>query len=153
MSAPPFDGILETALYVDDLDTARDFYRVVMDLPEIFADDRMTALGVGDDRVLLLFKRGASAEAIEVPGGTIPPHDGAGPIHIAFAVDDTDLPAWESHLSDCDVPMEALTEWPDRGRSIYFRDPDGHLLELVSRRLWARSGHSPSGGTRGERAL
>ncbi|MEJ8574294.1 VOC family protein [Microbaculum marinum] len=138
MSTPPLDGILETALYVDDLDEARAFYLTVMGLDEIFSDERMASLNVGEDRVLLLFRRGASAHTTEVPGGTIPPHDGAGPVHIAFAVDDGDLAAWEEHLERHDTPVEARTDWPERGTSIYFRDPDGHLLELASRRLWRR---------------
>lgn len=138
MTTPPLDGILETALYVDDLDMARDFYRTVIGLTEIFADTRMASLNVGDDRVLLLFKRGASAHLTEVPGGTIPAHDGTGPVHVAFAANDADLAAWEGHLGDHDVPVEARTDWPGRGHSIYFRDPDGHLLELASRRLWSR---------------
>jgi catechol 2,3-dioxygenase-like lactoylglutathione lyase family enzyme len=138
MATPPLDGILETALYVDDLDAARDFYLEVMGLTEIFADDRMASLNVGDDRVLLLFKRGASAHTTEVPGGTIPPHDGGGPVHMAFAIDDTGFDAWEAHLEAHDTPIEARTDWPGRGYSIYFRDPDGHLLELASRRLWRR---------------
>lgn len=135
---PPLDGILETALYVEDLGRARDFYRSVMGLAEIFADDRMASLQVGEDRVLLLFRRGASAHTTEVPGGTIPPHDGSGPVHMAFAIDDADFEAWEAHLDTRDIAIEARTDWPRRGYSIYFRDPDDHLLELASRRLWAR---------------
>ena len=138
-AVPPLDGILETALYADDLDVAKAFYADVMGLAEIFSDIRMASFGVGDDRVLLLFKRGASAQAIEAPGGgMIPAHDGSGPIHIAFAIAGADFPAWEDFLDQHGIEIEARTDWPHGGHSIYFRDPDGHLLELASRRLWAR---------------
>ena len=32
---------------------------------------------------------------------------------------------------------KARTSWSRGGRSIYFRDPDGHLLELATPGLWA----------------
>lgn len=135
--APALDGILETALYVDDLDIARAFYADTMAFAEILSDARMAAFAVGDDRVLLLFKRGASAVEAHLPGGIIPPHDGSGPIHIAFAVTARSLAAWERHLAAAGIEIESTVDWPDkRGRSLYFRDPDGHLLELAPRRLW-----------------
>ena len=138
-TVPPLQGILETSLYVDDLDAAKAFYADIMGFAEIFSDIRMASFGVGDDRVLLLFKRGASAQALEAPGGgMIPPHDGSGPIHIAFAVADRDFPAWETYLDQHGVEIEERLDWPRGGHSIYFRDPDGHLLELVSRRLWSQ---------------
>ena len=34
------------------------------------------------------------------------------------------------------VEIEGRTDWPRGGHSIYFRDPDGHLLELATPGLW-----------------
>ena len=70
------------------------------------------------------------------PGGTIAPHDGAGPLHMAFAAGPDDLPAWRARLAAHGVAVEAAMDWPQGGQSIYFRDPDGHCLELASRGLW-----------------
>jgi catechol 2,3-dioxygenase-like lactoylglutathione lyase family enzyme len=86
--------------------------------------------------VLLLFHRGASARGLEFPGGRIPPHDGAGPIHVGFAVGRDDLDAWERHLAAHGVAIESRARWERGGRSIYFRDPDGHSLELVTPGTW-----------------
>jgi len=83
-----------------------------------------------------VFKRGATLEAVHLPGGTIPPHDGHGPLHMAFGVSADDLPAWEARLTEKGVEIEARTTWPRGGHSIYFRDPDNHLLELVTRGVW-----------------
>ena len=55
---PALDGILETALYVDDLDRARRFYENVLALAPMFVDDRLCAYGVARS-VLLLFPRKA----------------------------------------------------------------------------------------------
>ena len=133
---PRLNGVLETALYVDDLPRARQFYEDVMGLAPVFADQRLAAYEVAPKSVLLLFPRGMTLETVVMPGGTIPPHDGSGPLHAAFAVAPEDLAAWETHLAANAVPIEGRTEWPRGGTSIYFRDPDGHLLELATPGLW-----------------
>ena len=63
-------------------------------------------------------------------------HDGHGPLHIAFAVAADALPQWEQRLRDEGVAIEGRTDWSRGGHSIYFRDPDGHLLELATPGLW-----------------
>lgn len=131
------DGVLETALYVDDLARARAFYEDVLRLAVLYEDSRMCAFSVGGRSVLLLFPRGGSLKTVVMPGGTIPPHDGSGPLHIALAVSATQLRAWEGHLTTNGVAIEGRTTWKRGGESIYFRDPDGHLLELATPGLWA----------------
>jgi catechol-2,3-dioxygenase len=133
---PILKGILETSLYVDGLARARDFYERLFGLPVLHSDDHMCAYDVGGRSVLLLFSRGESRNVITVPGGTIPPHDGAGPYHIAFSIAADDLPAWEAHLAHFGIEVEGRAKWSRGGVSLYFRDPDGHLLELVTPGLW-----------------
>lgn len=134
---PTLDGVLETALYVDDLDRARRFYEDVLGLAPIYDDARLRAYAVGNRNVLLLFQRGASRQTVHMPGGTIPPHDGNGPLHVAFAIGADALPQWEERLRAHDVAIEGRTTWRRGGKSIYFRDPDGHLLELATPGLWS----------------
>jgi catechol 2,3-dioxygenase-like lactoylglutathione lyase family enzyme len=131
------NGVLETALYVDDLDRAVGFYTSVLALAPLYRDGRMAALNVGDKSVLLLFPRGGSLETVHLPGGTIPPHDGAGPLHVAFAIGKEELADWEERLRRHAVAIEGRTTWKRGGESVYFRDPDGHLLELATPGLWA----------------
>lgn len=133
---PKLDAILETALYVDDLARAAAFYEDVLRLPVIHADKRMRAFDVNGRGVLLLFVRGGSAQPIEIPGGVIPPHDGSGPVHLAFSVAADDLEPWRERLIGKGVAVEGEASWPRGGRSLYFRDPDGHLLELATPGLW-----------------
>jgi catechol 2,3-dioxygenase-like lactoylglutathione lyase family enzyme len=136
-AVPKLGSVLETALYVDDLARASAFYREVLALEALTSDSRFSAFDVGGRSVLLLFRRGATLETVTLPGGTIPPHDGSGPIHVAFSVDADELPAWEKRLNDHGVAIEGRTAWPRGGHSVYFRDPDGHLLELVTPGVWA----------------
>ena len=133
---PKLSGVIETALYVDDLDRARAFYEKVLGLEALTADSRFVAFDVGGQSVLLLFRRGSTPETIHLPGGTIPPHDGSGPIHMAFAIPAAEMSAWEKSLGERDVAIEGRTDWPRGGKSIYFRDPDNHLLELATPGIW-----------------
>ncbi len=137
VGAPKLDRVLETALYVDDLGRAAGFYEDVLGLPVLTSDKRFRAYDVGGLSVLLVFQRGATLETVRMPGGTIPPHDGHGPLHIAFAVGKDEMAEWERRLTERGVAIEGRTDWSRGGRSIYFRDPDGHLLELATPGLWA----------------
>ena len=133
---PTLTRILETALYVSDLDRAATFYAEVLGLPCIFKDFRMRAFDVGGNGVLLLFEEGGSLHPIQTPGGTIPPHDGSGPVHIAFSIPAEELDEWQRHLADGGVAVEGSTQWPRGGVSVYFRDPDRHLLEIAMPGMW-----------------
>ncbi|MBW6390426.1 VOC family protein [Billgrantia antri] len=135
---PRLNGVLETALYVDDMDRARVFFEGVMGLEPFNADHRFTAYDVGANTVLLLFLQGETLETVVLPNdmGTIPPHDGKGRVHLAFAIAKRELTAWERQLSDHGVTIEGRTHWPRGGESLYFRDPDGHLIELATPGIW-----------------
>lgn len=133
---PAIRHVLETAVYVDDMARARDFYEEVMGFEPMVAEARMTAYPLGEGSVFLVFLRGATTETVNLPGGTIPPHDGHGPLHIAFAVAEDELSAWEARLNAHDIEIEGRTDWPRGGTSLYFRDPDGHLLEVATPGLW-----------------
>ena len=131
------DRVIETCLYVDDLDRAARFYERVLGLALLRSDARFRAYDVGGKSVLLLFRRGATLQTVSMPGGTIPPHDGHGPLHVAFAVAADELAQWETRLHAESIQIEGRTTWSRGGHSIYFRDPDGHLLELATPGLWA----------------
>jgi catechol 2,3-dioxygenase-like lactoylglutathione lyase family enzyme len=135
--APPMHGVVETVLYVDDLPKALAFYRDVLGMKAMTgAPDRFEALDSGAGRVLLLFVRGSTLEPMTTAGGIIPPHDGEGPHHIAFAIDADHYDTWRARLRASGVVIESETLWDRGGRSLYFRDPDKHLVELVTPGIW-----------------
>ena len=133
---PRLARILETALYVDDVPRARAFYESVLELSPLLESRTLVAYDVGGQSVLLIFLRGGSMRTQTLPGGSIPPHDGSGPIHMCFAIDAAELAPWEARLAEHDVTVEGRTDWPRGGESIYFRDPDGHLLEMMTPGGW-----------------
>src|SRR6201993_211442 len=103
---PSLLGVLETVLYVEDFTRACAFYEQVLGLNSIYRDQRLCAYDVGGHGVLLLFLRGQSLQTVHLPGGTIPPHDGHGPVHIAFSIGADELPEWEQQLAAAAIAIE-----------------------------------------------
>jgi len=102
----------------------------------MFGDERMRAYGVAPGSVLLLFRQGATRDAVRVPGGVIPAHDGVGGGHVAFAIAAADWDEWKQRLGARGIAIEHVVNWPRGGRSLYFRDRDRNLVELATPGLW-----------------
>lgn len=134
---PRVERVLETALYVDDLERAARFYQEVIGFRTLTANDRIMAMDAGGGTVLLLFRRGASAGGVDIPRGRIPPHDGSGPAHFAFAIELASLENWRGRLRHAGVEIESEITWGRGGISLYFRDPEGHSVELATPGVWA----------------
>src|ERR1700744_3272830 len=122
---PNMNGILESSLYVSDVSRSTHFYEELFGFP-VIADfgERGCAMRAGPQQVLLLFKKGAS-RAIQSP------HDGDGELHVAFAIPSDELTSWESWLAATEIAVEEKHKWDLGGWSLYFRDPDRHLIELA----------------------
>jgi catechol 2,3-dioxygenase-like lactoylglutathione lyase family enzyme len=124
--------ILETCLYVNDLDEAREFYAGAMGL-EVVEEQagRHLFLRCGA-QMLLLFLPEASRQT----GGVFPPHGTTGAGHVAFAATDAELETWRAVLTGRGITIETDFAWPQGGRSVYFRDPAGNSLEFATPRIW-----------------
>ena len=127
---PSLNGILETALYVSDISRSREFYEGLFGFHAVAEGERLTALAIRPGQVLLLCRKRASANLANSA------HDGDGQLHLAFAVPATDLAAWERRLAERNVAIVERRTWELGGQSVYFRDPDGHLLELATPGVW-----------------
>jgi len=128
---PKSEGILESSLYVEDLARSVRFYEKIVGLRVIsnFAP-RGCALEAGARQVLLLFLKSGSR--------SIPtPHYGDGELHLAFAISQEELPAWERWLAENEIGIEERKTWELGGQSLYFRDPDRHLLEIATPGVWS----------------
>ena len=138
------DGIVETALYVDDMQRSVEFYQRVFGFRTLFASERMTSLRVAPGQVLLIMKKGLSSEPSVMSFGVIPPSDAAGQQHVAFGARADQIGAWRELLRQMGIGIESALDWPEGGQSLYFRDPDDHCIELKTSD-WA-GGPLPSGG-------
>jgi catechol-2,3-dioxygenase len=137
---PAITHILESALYVADLDRSESFYRRLFGFETFLRDHRMAALGVPGQCVLLLFRIGGAAQPCPTPFGVIPAHDGRGVQHMAFAIPQASLAPWEAALARENVAIESRIAWDSGATALYFRDPDGHSIELATPRLWPNYG-------------
>ncbi len=133
---PAPSGILEAALYVDDLDAAEQFYGEILALEKIQrVADRHVFFRVGGS-VLLLF----NADETEKPPGNpdlpVPPHGARGPGHVCLILTRDQIHVMRKHLLDWNVPMDAEFDWPSGARSLYVRDPSGNSVEFAEGHLW-----------------
>ncbi len=135
---PQLHGILETALYCENIALLRDFYTELFGLRVLVQDEsRLCALRVSPNSVLLLFRKGGTLNPLEIPGGIVPSHDGEGPTHFAFSIAREDYDAWKQELLRRNIPIESEVNWSRGGKSIYFRDPENHSVELATPGIWA----------------
>lgn len=136
MDAMKPQGILEAALYVDDLDAAEAFYGGVLGLEQIArVADRHAFFRCGTT-ILLLFNPAETVKPTRNPDLPVPPHGATGAGHVCFAMDAEGLDRLADHLAAQGVAIEADFPWPNGARSIYFRDPAGNSVEYAEPRLW-----------------
>jgi catechol 2,3-dioxygenase-like lactoylglutathione lyase family enzyme len=131
---PPPLSILETSLYISDLDRAVAFYRDILGLRLMveFENHRGAAFQVGaGPSVLLLFHAEETRK-----GGAFPPHGATGAGHAAFRIESSALAEWREHLAAHHIAIEKELSFSGQPPSIYFRDPDGNSLELAVSAIW-----------------
>jgi catechol 2,3-dioxygenase-like lactoylglutathione lyase family enzyme len=125
-------GVIETAIYVGDLQAAESFYRTVLGLHVLAKEPgRHVFFQVGDNQVLLAFRAETTLK-----GDLLPPHGASGPGHFALGIDPEEFEAWRNHLQCHAVAIEKEVTWPRGGKSLYLRDADGNLVELITPGIW-----------------
>ncbi|MBD6620463.1 glyoxalase [Komarekiella sp. 'clone 1'] len=136
------NGIVESVLYVEDLEHSAKFYQDLFGFEIEIRDDMICVLRVPNSQGLILFPKciaqqpGRTTSPVGRIKGMIPPHGGSGRLHIAFSIAASELEFWEQQLADRGIPLDSKVSWQRGGWSLYFRDPDQHLLELITPGLW-----------------
>jgi catechol 2,3-dioxygenase-like lactoylglutathione lyase family enzyme len=137
---PNFKSLLEAGLFVKNLSRARDFYEQVLGLEKL-RESEVGCLFVVAKGQLLLIRQEKARVPSKTPGGEVPPcvadaGETLGAGHVAFAVAEAELDAWRPRLESQGVQVLSEVAWEREGRSLYSRDPDGHLLEIATPGLW-----------------
>jgi catechol 2,3-dioxygenase-like lactoylglutathione lyase family enzyme len=142
VEAPELNGLVETALFVEDLPRAVAFYEQVLSLRKVKESETGCVFSVADQRYLLLVARQAAQTPNKTASGTLlppcalPEHSGRGPGHIAFGVSEAALQSWGARLAKHGVDVLSEITWEGGAQSLYFRDPDGHMIELATPGIW-----------------
>jgi catechol 2,3-dioxygenase-like lactoylglutathione lyase family enzyme len=134
---PGITHVLETSLYADDLAVTAKFYAEVLGLKPLLETPRLVAFDSGNRSVLLVFQTGATEEDVATEEGLIPGHDGKGRLHFALGIPPESLDAWRERLKLHGVAIVSETRWRRGSTSLYFHDPDSHVVELATPGLWA----------------
>lgn len=129
--------VLESCVYVDDLDEAHAFYTQIIGLSLFSREPGRHLFFHCGSSMFLVFDPGVTSK----PSGIVPTHGAHGPGHVAFAIQRSNLEAWRQHLADHNVPIEKEVAWPSGGHSIYFRDPSGNSVELATPQTWSLPEH------------
>jgi len=121
-----FLKIKETCLYVHNLDKAKTFYGEVLELPLIsYVKDKHVFFKAGTS-VLLLFNPEDSKNKISPPA-----HYGSGKQHFAFEVALTEYNKAKEWIVSKGIVITEEVTWTAGGKSFYFEDPEGNVLEVV----------------------
>jgi catechol 2,3-dioxygenase-like lactoylglutathione lyase family enzyme len=129
-------AVLETVLYVGDLDAAEAFYARVLGLtPASKRAGRQLFYRIGD-QMLLIFDPAATVIPPATGALPVPPHGAQGSGHVCFAASAAEIDDWRTRLEALGVAIEADFDWPQGGRSLYFRDPAGNSIEIAEPRIW-----------------
>jgi catechol 2,3-dioxygenase-like lactoylglutathione lyase family enzyme len=129
--------VLESCLSATDLDAAERFYTQVIGLEKHAREyGRHVFFRCGDGMVLIFNPEHTSSVATTIAGSPVPLHGTRGAGHLAFAVNESEMPAWRAHLAKMNVTIESEVHWPQGGTSIYVRDPAGNSIELATPTIW-----------------
>lgn len=134
-------GILETCLYAENLGEAEAFYNKLPGIQPVSREvGRHLFYRCGNSMLLIFNPEHTSNEQTDVDGQLIPLHGARGGGHIAFSIEDKEMLAWREFLENENIKIESEVVWPNGSRSLYFRDPAGNSLELVSPEIWGIDG-------------
>ena len=113
-----------------DKDRAARFYADILGLPEPRTEGPFAAVDLGND--VALYVAGWETRVT--------------PLHYAFLVSEAEFDAFYARLTErglghwadphCRLPQQVNHD--DGGRGTYFRDPDGHLVEVLTTRYGGR---------------
>ena len=113
-------GISHLTFSVSDLTASVTFYQQVFDAELMFHDERTAYFDLAGFWLALNVQ--ADIPRTEIRQSYT---------HLAFAVDAADMAAMEQRLQDLGVALlPGRSRAAGEGLSLYFTDPDGHLLEV-----------------------
>ena len=125
-------AILETVIYMTDLDKAEEFYGKLIGLEKITRHENRHVFYRLEGSVFLIF----NPDETEKGGGAMPGHGARGRGHFCFAASRDEQDVWEKKLNAPGYDTVHIADWPNGACSIYFTDPGGNSVEFGEPGLW-----------------
>ncbi|HXV46677.1 MAG TPA: VOC family protein [Nitrososphaera sp.] len=119
--------VVETCIYSSNLDSMKRFCAGVLGLPLVREEKGKS--------MLLIFNPARTS----TDNDRLPTHGAASPpasTHFAMEIQGRDYQKWKQLLSKNRIAIEKEVDWKGRSRSLYFRDPAGNLVELITPGEW-----------------
>jgi len=127
--------VIETCIYSSDLERMKNFYAGILGLSVIQEErDKLIFLKAGES-MLLIF----NPTITRTNNGNLPAHGALSPpssIHFAMEIEREEYDASKQLLIASSVTIEKEVKWNNHAKSIYFRDPAGNLVELITPGGW-----------------
>lgn len=136
---PKLGQIVETILYTSSVPRLAGWYNDIFSISPFISTNAFAGFNLPNNTILLLFDRSTTTADKNIPGGVIPKHGcptGLGQ-HIAFACNGHDeLKQWDEHFKAKNVEILGRMSWERGGGSIYVKDWEGHVIEVMTKGVW-----------------
>ena len=127
--------VVETCIYCSDLQSMKNVYVRILGLSVIQEEqDRLIFLKAGKSMLLIFdpMQTRTNNGSLPVHGALTPPSS----IHFAMEIEEQEYHASKQLLASNKIAMEKEVNWDSQAKSIYFRDPAGNLVELITPGAW-----------------
>jgi catechol-2,3-dioxygenase len=127
--------VVETCIYSSDLESMKKFYAGILGLSVIQEEgNKLIFLKAGKSMLLIFDPLRTSINNDKLPthGAVTPPSS----IHFAMEIEEQEFQPCKDLLARNGVAIEKEINWNSNTKSLYFRDPSGNLVELVTPGGW-----------------
>jgi catechol-2,3-dioxygenase len=127
--------VIETCIYSSDLESMKKFYVDTLGLSVIQEEgDKLIFLKAGKSMLLIFDPLRTSINNDKLPthGAMTPPSS----VHFAMEIEEQEYQPCKRLLVLNGIAIEKEVIWNSNTKSLYFRDPAGNLVELITPGGW-----------------
>jgi catechol 2,3-dioxygenase-like lactoylglutathione lyase family enzyme len=127
--------VIETCIYSSNLESMKKFYVEILGLPVVQEEtDKLIFLKAGKS-MLLIFdpsRTNVNNDGLPTHGAMTPPSS----IHFAMEIEEKEYQPCKARLGGNGIAIQKEVNWDGKTKSLYFRDPAGNLVELITSGGW-----------------
>jgi catechol-2,3-dioxygenase len=127
--------VIETCIYSSDLRSMKKFYVGILGLSIIHEEEDKLIFMKAGKSVLLIFdplRTSINNDRLPTHGAITPPSS----IHFAMEIEEQEYQPCKELLVRNGIAIEKEVQWNWNTKSLYFRDPSGNLVELITPGGW-----------------